>query len=94
LALVLPAVTDVVAAGADVLALVKPQFEVGREQVGSGGVVRDPALRAAAVASVCAAAAAIGYAVRGEADSVLPGPKGNRETFLWLVAPAGPAARG
>jgi 23S rRNA (cytidine1920-2'-O)/16S rRNA (cytidine1409-2'-O)-methyltransferase len=68
-----------------VVALVKPQFEVGREQVGRGGVVRDPALRAQAVASVRAAAAALGYDVRGEADSVLAGPKGNREVFLWLV---------
>ncbi|HWP99738.1 MAG TPA: TlyA family RNA methyltransferase [Vicinamibacterales bacterium] len=86
LALVLPAVARVVASGADVLALVKPQFEVGRERVGSGGVVRDPALRAEAVAAVRAAAVAAGYVVRGEAESVLPGPKGNRETFLWLVA--------
>jgi len=93
LALVLPAVAEVMAAGADVLALVKPQFEVGRERVGSGGVVRDPALRAEAVASVRAAAAAGGYAIRGEVDSVLPGPKGNRETFLWLVAPSAAPAR-
>lgn len=85
LALVLPAVARVVAPGADVLAMVKPQFEVGRERVGSGGVVRDPALRAEAVAGVRAAAEGCGYAVRGEADSVLPGPKGNRETFLWLA---------
>jgi 23S rRNA (cytidine1920-2'-O)/16S rRNA (cytidine1409-2'-O)-methyltransferase len=92
LALVLPAVAAVVAPGADVVALVKPQFEVGREHVGSGGVVREPGLRAAAVASVCAAATASGYAVRGEADSVLPGPKGNREIFLWLAAPVGPLA--
>jgi 23S rRNA (cytidine1920-2'-O)/16S rRNA (cytidine1409-2'-O)-methyltransferase len=91
LALVLPPVAAVLAPGADVLALVKPQFEVGRGQVGSGGVVRDPALRAGAVASVRAAAEAAGYAVRGEVDSVLPGPKGNQETFLWLAAPAQPS---
>jgi 23S rRNA (cytidine1920-2'-O)/16S rRNA (cytidine1409-2'-O)-methyltransferase len=88
LALVLPALRAVVAAGAEVVALVKPQFEVGREQVGAGGVVRDPALRASAVAAVRAAAVASGFEVRGEAESVLPGPKGNRETFLWLVVPA------
>ena len=82
---VLPAVAGAVAPGADVLALVKPQFEVGREQVGSGGVVRDPALRARAVGAVRAVATANGYEVRGESDSVLPGPKGNRETFLWLI---------
>ncbi len=84
LALVLPAVARVLPATGDVVALVKPQFEVGREQVGKGGVVRDPALRAAAVARIRAAAHAAGFAVRGEAESVLPGPKGNREVFLWL----------
>jgi 23S rRNA (cytidine1920-2'-O)/16S rRNA (cytidine1409-2'-O)-methyltransferase len=86
LAHVLPAVARVLAPGADVVALVKPQFEVGRGQVGSGGVVRDPALRAGAVEAVRAVATAHGFAVRGQSDSVLPGPKGNRETFLWLVA--------
>ncbi|MFN8543113.1 MAG: TlyA family RNA methyltransferase [Candidatus Binatia bacterium] len=86
LALVLPAVARVAAPGADVIALVKPQFEVGREAVGKGGVVRDDAARAAAVRKVCAAAEAAGFVVRGEAESVLPGPKGNREVFLWLVA--------
>ena len=67
-----------------VLVLVKPQFEVGRERVGKGGVVRDDADRAGAVARVRAAAEALGYAARGEAESRLPGPKGNREVFLWL----------
>jgi len=85
LGLVLPRVARVLAPGGDVVALVKPQFEVGRGQVGKGGVVRDPAQRAAAVAGVRAAAEAAGLAVRGEADSVLPGPKGNREVFLWLA---------
>jgi 23S rRNA (cytidine1920-2'-O)/16S rRNA (cytidine1409-2'-O)-methyltransferase len=88
LALVLPAVARVLAPGADVLAMVKPQFEVGRERVGSGGVVRDPALRAEAVARVRQAAESCGFFVRGEAESVLPGPKGNRETFLWLASAA------
>jgi 23S rRNA (cytidine1920-2'-O)/16S rRNA (cytidine1409-2'-O)-methyltransferase len=64
------------------LVLVKPQFEVGRGQVGRGGVVRDPALRAAAVASVRAAAEALGWQASGEAESRLPGPKGNREVFV------------
>jgi 23S rRNA (cytidine1920-2'-O)/16S rRNA (cytidine1409-2'-O)-methyltransferase len=81
---VLPAVAGVTAPGATLVALVKPQFEVGRGQVGKGGVVRDPALRAAAVASVRAAATVLGLAVEGEAESVLPGPKGNREVFLRL----------
>jgi 23S rRNA (cytidine1920-2'-O)/16S rRNA (cytidine1409-2'-O)-methyltransferase len=65
--------------------MVKPQFEAGRDQVGKGGVVRDPAVRAAAVTRVRHAAVALGLEVRGETDSVLPGPKGNREVFLWLA---------
>ena len=84
LALVLPALAGVLPAGVHVVALVKPQFEVGRERVGKGGVVRDPALRAEAVAGVCEAAVRAGFVVLGEAPSVLPGPKGNQEVFLWL----------
>ena len=87
LATVLPAVASVVRPGATILALVKPQFEVGRGRVGKGGVVRDPALRAEAVAGVRAAAERLGLALRGEAESVLPGPKGNREVFLALARP-------
>ena len=85
LATVLPAIAGVLTPGATIVALVKPQFEVGRGRVGKGGVVRDPALRAEAVASVRAAAARLGLAVKGEAESTLPGPKGNREVFVWLV---------
>ena len=90
LALVLPAVAGVLRArAATIVALVKPQFEVGTGQVGKGGVVRDPALRAEAVAAGRGARPRrIGLRVRGEADSVLPGPKGNREVFLWLAKPA------
>jgi 23S rRNA (cytidine1920-2'-O)/16S rRNA (cytidine1409-2'-O)-methyltransferase len=87
LALVLPAVAAVLRPAASVVALVKPQFEAGREQVGKGGVVREPAVRAAAVVRVREAARALGLTVRGEAESVLPGPKGNREVFLWLARP-------
>jgi 23S rRNA (cytidine1920-2'-O)/16S rRNA (cytidine1409-2'-O)-methyltransferase len=87
LSLVLPSVARVLRPGSELLALVKPQFEVGRGAVGKGGVVRDPALRAAAVAKVRTAAAELGLAVAGEAESVLPGPKGNRETFLRLRTP-------
>ena len=83
LATVLPAVAPLVTPGGTIVALVKPQFEVGRGRVGKGGVVRDPALRAEAVGSVRAVAERLGLVVRGEADSVLPGPKGNREVFLW-----------
>jgi 23S rRNA (cytidine1920-2'-O)/16S rRNA (cytidine1409-2'-O)-methyltransferase len=70
------------------LVLVKPQFEVGRDRVGSGGVVRDPELRAGAVRRVAEAIAATGGTVTGVAGSGLPGPKGNREVF---VAASGPA---
>ncbi|MGH2857327.1 MAG: SAM-dependent methyltransferase, partial [Solirubrobacteraceae bacterium] len=82
---VLPAVLACVAAGFDCLALVKPQFEVGRERVGKGGVVRDPALRRAALISVGESARELGAAVLGYASSGLPGPKGNRESFIWLA---------
>ena len=84
LALVLPVVADTLPPGADIVALVKPQFEAGRGQVGKGGVVRDPAVRAGAVARVRREAEGMGLRVRGETDSVLHGPKGNREVFLWL----------
>jgi 23S rRNA (cytidine1920-2'-O)/16S rRNA (cytidine1409-2'-O)-methyltransferase len=85
LRLVLPAVLACLCRPGTIVALVKPQFEVGRDHVGKGGVVRDPTLRAAAVTSVRNAAEALGLQVRGEADSILPGPKGNREVFLWLT---------
>jgi 23S rRNA (cytidine1920-2'-O)/16S rRNA (cytidine1409-2'-O)-methyltransferase len=82
--LVLPRIAAL-APRAEVLVMVKPQFEVGRERVGKGGVVREDADRAAAVARVREAAAALGYAPRGEAESRLAGPAGNREVFLWLA---------
>jgi 23S rRNA (cytidine1920-2'-O)/16S rRNA (cytidine1409-2'-O)-methyltransferase len=70
----------------DVLAMVKPQFEVGRGRVGKGGVVRDVALRREAVLAVAECARSLGAVVRGSAPSGVPGPAGNRETFLWLAA--------
>jgi len=69
---------------AEILVLVKPQFEVGRGEVGKGGVVRDEGLRARAADDVQRCAEAQGYAVLGRVDSELAGPKGNREIFLWL----------
>jgi 23S rRNA (cytidine1920-2'-O)/16S rRNA (cytidine1409-2'-O)-methyltransferase len=84
--LLLPRLAEL-APRAELLVLVKPQFEVGRERVGKGGVVRDDADRAAAVASVRAAAEALGWLFRGQAESRLPGPKGNREVFLWMAPP-------
>ena len=67
----------------DLLALVKPQFELGPERVGKGGVVRKAEDRRDAIRQVAAAAAGEGLVVRGLASSGLPGPKGNRETFMW-----------
>ena len=87
LRLVLPVVADVLAPAGDIVALVKPQFEVGKGQVGSGGVVRDPALHAAAVAGVRACAAELRLECTGECESPLLGPKGNREFFLALRKP-------
>ncbi len=82
---VLGAVLACVADRFDCLALVKPQFEVGRSGVGKGGVVRDPALRRDALTTVGAAAGALGAAVLGYAASGLPGPRGNLESFVWLA---------
>jgi 23S rRNA (cytidine1920-2'-O)/16S rRNA (cytidine1409-2'-O)-methyltransferase len=79
---VLPAVVRCLKPGGEVLAMVKPQFELGRERVRKG-VVRDPADRREAILSVAKAAAALGLPVRGFASSGLPGPKGNHETFVW-----------
>ncbi len=84
LAKVLPAVLACAAERYDCLAMVKPQFEVGRGRVGKGGVVHDPELRREAIASVAAGARADGASVLGFASSGLPGPAGNRETFVWL----------
>jgi 23S rRNA (cytidine1920-2'-O)/16S rRNA (cytidine1409-2'-O)-methyltransferase len=82
---VLPAVLACCAERFDALAMVKPQFEVGRERVGKGGVVRSADDRRDALIAVAASAAAGGAAVLGFASSGLPGPKGNRETFVWLA---------
>ena len=90
LTLVLPALAACAAPDADFVLLVKPQFEVGKGNVGAGGVVRDQAQRAATVTSVAAAAAAIGLGVRGVTASPLPGPAGNVEYFLWLRRGAPP----
>jgi 23S rRNA (cytidine1920-2'-O)/16S rRNA (cytidine1409-2'-O)-methyltransferase len=86
LKLVLPALASCVSSGADLVPMVKPQFEVGRERVGSGGVVRDPELRVSAVVEVALAAAALGLETRDVVASPLPGPSGNVEFFLWLHA--------
>ena len=86
LALVLPALTACAEPGADLVPMVKPQFEVGKERLGAGGVVRDPALRGVAVAEVAAAAGRLGWGVSAVVASPLPGPSGNVEFFVHLRA--------
>lgn len=89
LTLVLPALAAVSKPDADYVLMVKPQFEVGREKLGAGGVVRDPALRRAAVMEVAQSAYDVGLGTVGIAASPLPGPAGNVEYFLWLRRGAG-----
>jgi 23S rRNA (cytidine1920-2'-O)/16S rRNA (cytidine1409-2'-O)-methyltransferase len=88
LGLVLPALVRCAASDADLVLMVKPQFEVGRDRLGSGGVVRSARLRAEAVRGVAARAAGLGLGVCGVTASPLPGPSGNVEYFLWLRAGA------
>lgn len=90
LRLVLPVLAACTAADGDLLPMVKPQFEVGRDRVGPGGVVRDAELRAEAIIHVAAAAVAEGLGVAGVVASPLPGPAGNVEYFLWLRRGAPP----
>ena len=79
---ILPAVARCLDSQGDLLAMVKPQFELGKERVGRG-VVRDSADRREAILTVAGAARGLGLPIRGLASSGLPGPKGNRETFIW-----------
>jgi 23S rRNA (cytidine1920-2'-O)/16S rRNA (cytidine1409-2'-O)-methyltransferase len=85
LAMLMPPIVATAAEQFDLLGLVKPQFELGKEKVGKGGVVRDAADRRDAIRKVAEAAQKEGLAVRGLASSGLPGPKGNRETFVWAA---------
>ncbi len=85
---VLPALAECTTT--DLVPMVKPQFEVGKERVGPGGVVRDPGLWAEAVTGVASSAAELGFGVAGVTRSPLPGPAGNVEFFLWLRRDAGP----
>ena len=85
---VLPAVVAAAAPRFDMLAMVKPQFEVGREQIGKGGVVRNADDRRAALLRVGRhAVGELGASVLGFASSGLPGPAGNLETFVWIAEP-------
>jgi 23S rRNA (cytidine1920-2'-O)/16S rRNA (cytidine1409-2'-O)-methyltransferase len=84
LRLVLPALIACAESGADFVPMIKPQFEVGKQRLGAGGVVRDPALHAEAVMDVVRFAAENGLGLRGVVASPLPGPSGNVEYFVWL----------
>ena len=84
LRLVLPALVNS-AAAADMLLMVKPQFEVGRDRLGKGGVVRDAQLHIDSVHGVCRSAQELGLHTRAVAASSLPGPSGNREFFCWFT---------
>jgi 23S rRNA (cytidine1920-2'-O)/16S rRNA (cytidine1409-2'-O)-methyltransferase len=90
LRLVLPALIACTREGADLLLMVKPQFEVGRARLGAGGVVRDPEHRIEVVLDVARSAADAGWGTAGVVASPLPGPAGNVEFFLWLRHDAGP----
>ncbi len=90
LALVLQPLRDCSSPDTDFVLMVKPQFEVGRERLGSGGVVRDPELRADAVRTICERAWTLGLGVNGVTASPLPGPSGNVEYFVWLRAGSPP----
>ncbi|MFE6969937.1 TlyA family RNA methyltransferase [Isoptericola sp. NPDC057653] len=94
LTLVLGPLAAVLGPASHVLLLVKPQFEVGRERLGSGGVVRDGRLHAEAVGAVVRSAAGHGLEARAVVPSPLPGPSGNREYFCWLRPAAGPDRAG
>jgi 23S rRNA (cytidine1920-2'-O)/16S rRNA (cytidine1409-2'-O)-methyltransferase len=87
---ILPALASVLEPAAPAVVLVKPQFEVGRDQVGRGGIVRDAALHLQALREVAFAAQGLGYGVRGACPSPLPGTGGNREFFLHLVCGQSP----
>ncbi|WP_291313519.1 TlyA family RNA methyltransferase [Corynebacterium sp. UBA2622] len=89
LRLVLPAIAECLSDGADLLPMVKPQFEVGKDRLGSGGVVRSGALRAEVTADVARFAQGLGLSLKDVVASPLPGPSGNVEYFLWLVKDAG-----
>ena len=92
LRLTLPAIADSLVDGADLLPMVKPQFEVGKERLGNGGVVRSPQLRAEVTYEVAEFARTLGLSCRGAVASPLPGPSGNVEYFLWLVKDGGATA--
>jgi 23S rRNA (cytidine1920-2'-O)/16S rRNA (cytidine1409-2'-O)-methyltransferase len=87
LAKLLPAAHALLRPGGEVVALIKPQFEVGRAAIGKHGVVRDAEARSEAIARTVAEAVALGFELRAQADCVIAGPQGNLEHFVWLHRP-------
>ncbi|MGB8329630.1 MAG: TlyA family RNA methyltransferase [Polyangiales bacterium] len=87
----LPAARGLLKVRGEIVALVKPQFQVGQDRVGKGGVVRDPELRRQAITTLVADAEGLGLERIAETDSVITGPKGNQETFIWLRRTAAPS---
>jgi 23S rRNA (cytidine1920-2'-O)/16S rRNA (cytidine1409-2'-O)-methyltransferase len=87
LKLVLPAVKKLLEPGADVVALIKPQFEVGKGQVGKGGVVRSPEEHQRVIDEIASSAAELGFQSHGVIESPLLGPKGNKEFLIHLSLP-------
>ncbi len=92
LRLTLPAIAQCLAPGSDLLPMVKPQFEVGKERLGQGGVVKSPTLRAETTLEVAQFAQELGLSCKAVVASPLPGPSGNVEYFLWLVKDGGESA--
>lgn len=90
LTVVMPALTRLCEEGGDIVLMIKPQFEVGKSNLGKNGVVREPLLHAEAVHRVCLAAQELGWGTRALAPSPLPGPAGNVEYFCWLRTDANP----
>nr|WP_255670050.1 TlyA family RNA methyltransferase [Aeromicrobium wangtongii] len=95
LTVVMPALTRVCEPSpeGDIVLMIKPQFEVGKSNLGKNGVVRDPELHADAVHRVCLSAHELGWGTRALAPSPLPGPAGNVEYFCWLRSDAGPPSK-
>ncbi len=82
---ILPAISNCLAPGGQVVALIKPQFEAGRELVEKGGIVKDPAVHESVIVKIKKEAVKLGFAVRGLTDSPIEGADGNKEFLIWLV---------
>ena len=90
---ILPALARILAPGADIVSLVKPQFEAGRAEVGSGGIVRDASVHARVMLGVCESAETLGFRVVAVCRSAIDGSGGNREFFLHAISPGSPGMK-